>query len=622
MKRSVFEEMAVSISEKERRDLIKKINRNMNLGNTRIEESMYHVNISKEEKDKYIREEIMKLGFFERLILKIKKFFSGKTEEATYIDTKFEKLKRTILRKSPGIGNFTTRTISRSFPESLYNLFVKTSFLADILEEFWKKEDTFQQILTQLVESRFPGIVKKIDDLLSDEDAEKILFEKETKTAIKEEVLRRFNNYAKKVSDSIFVDIEEEVLPLYYFRPIIVFPYYELFKIFGFDPYSENNLFAFKNAPVFSCIDYIEKLYYAIYMVLKITRPIKTNPFLGKYFYRDGEEEKTVKEIEKEGADSQDEQEQEENFIYENSSNSSNRYEDEEIDRNKLKWFYKKLEDIYEESRKINKKIPLVEIIKYYRNDYYYKLAFYIPKLKFKELYFANLKIQILEQVNDKYIRARNFMIEKNIDKFFRGKTIMEFAYFKNTGFDHEKAGVNNFKNIKSMELLFNYLVHYYNERVRNIIDLSTKTILTQDKITATSLMLQISAIDDAYVKIQDFDKSLSPDMEDGKRFFRLRYGLTNDTAYLKMYKSFIAQKNKAAKDIIHRAIEAFDNIIKTYSELLNSSQLEIKNNLATQYNVDGKTKSFRDFLIESVENIRYFKNLLSQVMKSESGVA
>ena len=612
MKRTVFEEMATSISEKERRDLIKKINRNMNLNDTRIEETIYRVEVSKEEKDKYIKEEIIKLGFFERIILKIKKFLSGKTEEAAYTDMKFSALRKTISKKIPGLSNFDTRTISKLFPEAVYGLFLKNSSLVDLFEEFWKKGDVFQKILTQLVESRFPGIVKSIDDLLSDEDAEGVIFEKETKTAIKDEVLKRFNNYSKKVSDSIFLDIEDEILPLYYFRPIVVYPYYEFFNIFGFNPYSESSSFSFKNAPVFSCIEYIERFYYAIYMVLKVTPPITINPSLGKYFYKKEEENTDA-----ESNGSNDEQKKEENQPAE----KANKEDDEYESGNRLKWFYNKLEDIYEESKKINKKIPLVELIKYYRNDYYYKLAFYLPKLKFKELYFANLKIQILEQVNDKYIKARNLMIEKNIDRFFKGKTFMRFLHFRTyTGFDYEKIGVGYFANIQSMELLLNYLVYYYNERIRHIIDLSTKTILAQDKITATNLMMQISTIDDAYVKIQEFDKSLSPDMEDGKLFLRLRYGLANDNAYLKMYKSFIIQKNKTSEDIILRCIEAFDNIVKTYSELLNSTQFEIKNSLAAHYNVDGKVKSFREFLMDAVDNIRYFKGLLAQVQKVESG--
>ena len=355
-------------------------------------------------------------------------------------------------------------------------------------------------------------------------------------------------------------------------------------------------------------------------MVLKIARPIKINYFLAKHFYRDVEEEEVEKKAEKnaeKGANDSNE-EQEQDHLCED------RYDkvgSEEGDEAKLKWFYKKLEDIYEESKRINKKLPLVELIKYYRSDYYYKLAFYMPKLKFKELYFSSLKSQILEQVNNKYVKARNLMIEKSIDSFLKGKTFLEFSYFKiYPDFDYEKMGITYFTNIKSMELLFNYLVYHYNERVRNIIDLSAKAILAQDKAAATNLMMQISAVDAAYVKIQDFDKSLGPDMEDGKRFINLRHGLANDTAYHKMYKIFISQKNKLSQEIIYHAIEAFDNITETYAKLFDSSQLEIKTALAAQYNVGGKTKSFRDFLIDTVENIEYFNTLLSQVMKVESG--
>ncbi|MCL2295325.1 MAG: DUF5312 domain-containing protein [Spirochaetes bacterium] len=635
MKRTVFDEMAVSISEKERRDLLKKINRNMNLNDPRFEEAIYHVDLPKEEKDKYIKEEIAKLGFFERLILKIKKFFSGKTEEATYNDLKFAALRKSISKKSPGITNFDARTISRLFAEIVYPMALKTSSLVHLFEEFWRQGDTFQKILTQLVESRLPGVVRTIDDLLSDEDAESIVFEKETKTAIKDEVILRFNSYAKKVSDSVFHEIEEEILPLYYFRPVIVFPYYDFFKLFGFNPYSAasslkgssgNSSFSLKSSPSFSCIVDIERLYYAIYMVLKVSRPIKIDPLLGEHFCRNIKEEniepKNSREI---GAqDTPDNRELDyeyldEDIIKNSFDNSGSKSDDNESAENKRKWFCDKLDEIYDESKRIDKKIALVELIKYYRNDYYYKLAFYVPKLRLKELYFASLKIQILEQINEKYARARNSMIERNIDRLFRGKTFMKFLHFRTyIGFDHEKIGVAYFANIRSMELLYNYLVYYYNDRIRQILDFSTKTILAQDKITSTNVMMQVSTIDDAFVKIQDFDKALSPDAEDGKLFLRLRHGLLSDVAYLKMYKGFLLQKNKTSKDIINRSLEAFENIMRTFSELLNSSLFEIKNSLAVSYNIDGKTRSFREFLVEAVENIRYFKTLLTQIMKTE----
>ncbi len=52
--------------------------------------------------------------------------------------------------------------------------------------------------------------------------------------------------------------------------------------------------------------------------------------------------------------------------------------------------------------------------------------------------------------------------------------------------------------------------------------------------------------------------------------------------AYLKMYKSFITQKNKTSKDIITKSLDAFDSIMKIFQQLSVSPSYELKNTLKT----------------------------------------
>lgn len=633
MGKNVFDEISSSISDKERKDLLKKISRSMNL-KTDTDQSIYHVDVPKEEKDKFLRNEIESLGFFTRLILKLKRIFSGRSEEAIYNLMKFNRLKKTITRKAPGITFFETRTISKSFAEIVYEIYLIVLPLRELFDDFWAQGDTFNKVLNELINSRMKDSIRNVDDLLSDEDAEKILFEKETKTAIKEEIIRRFNKHVRDIPDEIFFEMEEEILPLYYFRPVICFPYLQFLKSFGFNPYSENSSYNFKSASILACIDDLEKFYYAVYMVLKVVKPVRINSLIGKHFYKFTEGEESYNEsVKLEASDSENDEDlvteldeklsagENEESTAESAIQGEKGEKEDKSEEEKLKWFYIKMNEIYDECKRISKKVPLVELIKYYRNDYYYKLAFYIPKLRLKEFYFANMKMKILEQVNTKYIKARNQLIEKNIDKFFKGRQMKKFMHFRiYTSFDYEKMGLSYFAHLKSMELLNNYLIHYYNPYLRHIIDLMTRTVLSQDKITANTIMMQISTIDDSFVKIQDFDNSLSPEMEDGKMFLRLRYGLGNDTVYLKMYKTFVMQKNKNCQDITQRILDAFDIIIKNFSELLNSSLYEVKNSLAAIYTIKGKSRSYREYLSDTVENIKYFKGLVVQLLKLEGG--
>lgn len=610
MDNTMFDELSSAITEKERRELLKKINLSMNI-NPGLDESIYNVEMNKEDRNRMVMEDLKNLSFFEKLIIKIRQMFSGKSEEAVYTAIRFKRLRRSINRKMPGITGFETRSISKNMGDIVYKLYLKSLPLIDVFKDFWSQGETFHLVLSELINERMDGAVREIDDLITDEEIEKILYEKETKAAIREEVLRKLNRHIKNIPQKIFDDIEDEIMPLYYFRSIVLFPYSRFLKLFGFDPSSGSGTYSFKNASAMLCLDHLEKLYYAVYMVMKVSIPVRINDLIGKYFYVEAKAE----------IDDNDEDEENGDFSENDSLGEAEGVSGQGPDGGELQWFYSRLNDIYSESRKVSKKVPLIELIKYFRNDIYYKLAFYIPKLKLKDFYYANLKIHVLEQVDAKYTNARNILIEKNINRFFNNiqmKKFMHYRYY--TSFDYNKIGVNYFYHVKTLEILFNYLDYYYNNIYRSMIDVVARIVFSQDKITINSVMVQLSALDDIYIKIQDFDKSLAPDEEDGKLFLRLRYGLGNDNAYLKMYKTFVAERNRTTKDIINKSLDAFDSLLKIFSQLVSSPSYEVKKTLKSFYMINGKTVSFKDHITGCMDNIKYFRTLLAQLRKFEEG--
>ena len=601
MNNTIFDDLSSSITEKERKDLLKKINLSMNI-NPGIDESIYNVEMNKDERSRLVLEDLKHLSFFEKIIIKIKQLFSGKSEEAVYTALRFKQLRKSINRKMPGITGFETRNISKKMADIVYSLYLKSAPLIEVFRDFWSQGETFHLVLTELINERMEGAVRNIDDIITDEEIEKVLYDKETKSAIRDEILRKFNSHIKKIPKKVFDDIEDEIMPLYYFRSIILFPYSQFLKLFGFDPTLGGGAFTFKSASAMLCLEYLEKLYYAVYMVQKASTPIKINDLIGKYFTSSAANDYS-----------------DEDDDYSNNEEEENG--DKEAGIDELQWFYSKLNDIYSECRKVSRKVPLVELIKYFRNDIYYKLAFYIPRLKLKDFYSANLKIHLLEQVDEKYTKARNVLIEKNINRFFNNLQMKKFMHYRYyTSFDYTKIGVTYFHHVKTLEILYNYLDHYYNNKYRAMIDVVTRIIFSQDKITINSMMVQLSALDDAYIKIQDFDNSLAPDEEDGKLFLRLRYGLGNDNAYLKMYKSFIAQKNKTTKDIIGKSLDAFDSIMKIFQQLKISPSYEIKNTLKNSCLIGGRSATFQEHIDGFLDNIKYFRTLITQLQKFEEG--
>jgi len=207
----MFDELSSTITEKERKELLKKINLSMNI-NPGLDESIYNVEMNKEDRSRMVMEDLKNLTFFEKLIIKIRQMFSGKSEEAVYTAIRFKKLRRSINRKMPGITGFETRSISKDMGDIVYKLYLKSLPLIDVFKDFWSQGETFHLVLSELINERMDGAVREIDDLITDEEIEKILYEKETKAAIREEVLRKLNRHIKKIPQKIFDDIEDEIM--------------------------------------------------------------------------------------------------------------------------------------------------------------------------------------------------------------------------------------------------------------------------------------------------------------------------------------------------------------------------------------------------------------------------
>jgi hypothetical protein len=114
-------------------------------------------------------------------------------------------------------------------------------------------------------------------------------------------------------------------------------------------------------------------------------------------------------------------------------------------------------------------------------------------------------------------------------------------------------------------------------------------------------------------------DRSLSPEEEDGKALAAMR-GRIGDPAQQKAYRSFIAQKDKEARDLILQAIENLQGIKRHFDEVTASSVESVKAVLRTLHFHKGRNVTLSSILKGTAEQVGEFLGLLDQLELLEKG--
>lgn len=615
MQKPLFETLASSISEQERKELLKKINYSIN-SETKPKNSIYASEFTREQKKNMIREGIRKLSFIQKLKFFLKKIFTGKNEEKIFTEYQLDLIKKRINERCRGISNFDTGAIKPLMAEFLYRLYINAKPLEEIMKLFWKNEKVINAVLTGLMEREIKRPATCIDDLFTDEERENILFREKSKIAFKQEINKALIKYLSSIPENIFKNAEKKLMPFYCMREIILFPYEELFSFFNFDPGLKSNKMA-KPVSADIILDYLERLYCAIYAAMKISQPIK----IPEDLFTVREEGPPAPEKEKQeetDLKEEDEEDDDENDLY--ASDASEKEKTKKLlsvfEPEKISVLMEKL---IIEIEKFDRQVPLRDLIKYYKNNIFYRIMFYAPKLRMRDFYSASLRIILLKQIDPKYQEMKNRQLKKDIDdmfKNFRKLTLSNYRlYTKN-----EYCGIrmDYLRSAGTMELLYNWLIDFYCYNIREKIEAIAKYLLIYDKDISSGLTTYASILDDLALKIRDFDSSLSPEQEDGKLLNRLFINLGSGLSYLKMYKNMINDKNKKTKEIISRANESIEELKKIFSSILFSKSSEISKTLGNTLKIENKSASLKEHIEKILQSISSFSMLFNQQIESE----
>ncbi len=629
-KKWVMEKLARSLTEKERKQFLKQIHSSLR-DDAEDQVKLDRMGTDQEEIKVRLRQDIRKMSPFRYILLLIKKIFSGKTIEQHVLEYKLHRLKRIVRHKQPGMVSFETRTIKPLLAEKVFELFVATIPLRSFFEKLWKEESeigNFHQLVFNIIEKQIGVEIKNSYDLIPLEEMVKLYRSNGSKDVIIDEIYQRLDSYIESIDKKHFQKIEEILSPFYHLRDLVMFPFTRFFGMFHgtIRPDDPEYQPLFQKTSAVALLDEIEELYYAMYNASQTTLSRNFNKGVVQEIFNTlypETEHKSNYDTEQEAkpVNNGEESDPEENL-----QEDLQEAEDEQNDgavTTDTEYFIDDLEKVIEKSKELMNSVPLPQIIRALKEDPYYRLVVYIPRIDAIGFYRTMKKLSIRGDMVERISEVRKEALAQERTELFRNVKMRALHFYRSySSIDYEKVGVSPFRYYQAMLVMYNFLSTFYRGNIQKILQLLDNMISEQDRITRERLLKHTSACEDVVYKISELDDSLSPDQDEGKKFQKLRFENTVDTVQQRIYQAIVIKKDREALELLNTGRESVRGIRLLFQDFLQNREPQIQANMEKRYLLQGQALTLKEVLKQNIDRILLMEVILNQLdqIRDETG--
>ncbi len=265
--------------------------------------------------------------------------------------------------------------------------------------------------------------------------------------------------------------------------------------------------------------------------------------------------------------------------------------------------------------------VPLLDLLRFFRRDPWYQLLFNAPRLYLRNLAFSTLKARLSVQLEERLGTIKERVIGRKLEDLLKGQKLIDFVYYRDApDFDYRKLSLPYFSSIRSLTLVYNFLLQQFKGTMQEAASLVAATALANNRIIQTRLTQNMSGLEDLEARIVLFDRTLSPDEEDGKQLARYRFNVATDLLLQKSYRSFIQQKDREARELIEKAREFLSGVRSIFDEIRTSTFENTRSLLKTIHVYRGRNQTLGQVLNTRSETIGSFLKLLDQLLELEKG--
>ncbi|MEE8441214.1 MAG: hypothetical protein V3S41_05785 [Spirochaetia bacterium] len=599
-----FRDLALAMTPEERRELLRKISGSLSL-NSGEDQPLYKQEVAEAERHALIGAEIEKLSLLGRIRFFLRRIFSTKPHDQAFIDFRLHELRRRIRVGCPAMAPLEHHSVCAEVATATWALYQAVYPLIPMFLDLWRSGSYLQESIEYLLSKRIPAARSNLPDFASVEELQDAFMENELKGDVRKLVVERLGIYLDEIPDDLFAHLEEGVLPLYFLRPLCLLDYNRLFAAFGFDPgiTPPDALPPFNVAPTSAALPLVEGLLYGLHSAARLEHGFYVHmDILDRYL-----ELKEIHNSEEEGEVSE--------------GDASEAEEDASQQRRvHLQELRDQLETLHAAATRLGDHIAFSDVVRYYRRDPWHRMVAYMPKLRLREFYQSYLMMRVLSQLDESFGDVRVGVISRMIEELFGGAP-SPFEYYRPAILSApDKLGLPKFRHIRSATVLQNFLRHIYRTRLQEIVRTLSRVLPVRQRDSSSALVVHVAGIEQALADLDGFDRSFSPDSDDGKAFFRVRYGVEKDVTLHRSYRNIVQHKDREVRSMIDLALEhlrgllrAFENMQRTLSDQLRQRYAEADASVSTLDGLDG-------LLEEYSGKLGLLDKLVKQILAMEEG--
>lgn len=518
------EDLARALTDGEKQDLLLRIQRALSVEESE-RQKIIHGELQAERRIELITADMGRMGLWEKIRFWMKKMLSGGRDHEVFLRLRLDQSRDRIREKGDDFVDFDGRLLEPALPEAVRALARQAHRTRPFFRTIWRDTDSLRTVLDHLLSRRIPEAKRNLNHFCSSHELQEVFRRTESRTQLKKLVLDRVSDYVDGIPPSVMEEIENGLKGLYLLKDVALFDYDQFFVQFQStekEAVSDSRI-EFHPASSHRILDSLEELYLALYSVGRIKGDPGLYPELIDFYFFVAE----GGEIDP-GSD-----------IPSSPKSSAMR---------------KGIDALAAEARKLRKQIPLVDIIKYFRNDPYYRFLAYVPRLKLKDFYYSNLKIRLLEDLDRRFNDIRMGVLGQMVQEVFPAG-LLQFEYFHpeiQSGI--HRTGVGRLEVYRSLQIIHSFIQHIYRGGLHDFMRILGKILPVRARQTGVDFTLLIAGLEDVEERLREYDLSFSPDSEEGKTFYRYRYtSADRDPAQLTAYRGLVVQKGRDAKSIIEK---------------------------------------------------------------------
>ena len=515
-----FDDLSQEMSAEEKKELLGKIQTSLNFSARDVDGI-----VSKAEGPDGLKhrltKELNRLGFLDRLVLKVSAFFRNRTEYEVMGDRKLMGPRMVLRDRIPSLVSFSREEWSPEFGKVIYDLYADAQAIRPVFDHLFQQKLTLEAGMVQMIRDEHPAAIHGLEDLFPEADIAAIYRADSRRQPLQAELDQRLAAYLSGVPGVVFDRVKERLKVLYFLRPLVQFPYAFLLDLFGHSPEKVEVV----KYPYFVGTSWrkaaalLERLYYGLYLATKVD-------------WREG------------------------------SLNAILQGAAERIGDEKAPWTLdlvnQRMTALVRSAQEKSQELPWKEILQWSFQDPYYGVKYILPRFSVRDFYETTLIMSLREELDGRIPEVRQSLLAEERSVLFQDGTFTSLEYYvPGVGSSLSSQKVKGFQYPESLGLLWGFLSHHFTKKIVPFHQSLGRMVAPGNKSVLQGLGNVVEELGDLKSKVAQFDRSLHPDSQEGKDFQKLKYELASKALSLKPFVELVQTKDAQASILLNRGLES-----------------------------------------------------------------